>query len=338
MGFEIFLHCFQYGNRTPQKELEKYAKKVFYYPRKRSIFSIFNKIPFIVATRKNKTLIQNLTINNAPILFEGLHTCGFLNHQLIKDRLKFARMHNVEHDYYHALAKNSKGWRKLFFQIESKKLKEFLPVLQHAQHLFVLQENDYSFFKQIHSSVFLLPISLPEFKMNKPVTTENYCLFHGNLSVAENINAIHWFIENVKELQNQHFIVAGKDPSKALIHFCKKNKVTIIPNPSEEKMQQLIHFARIHLLYTNQSTGIKIKLLNALNSSGRVIVNPKMIEGTSLSYHVEIALNGEDFSKKIDQGIKHPLTEKEIEERWNKIKEEFDTKKNLQLLEGLINN
>ncbi len=338
IGFDITLHCFEYGERKQQVELEKYCSSVYYYQRKKSVFALFEKEPFIVSTRKPNELLENLNKDNSPILFEGLHTCGFLNHYSLKNRLKFARMHNIEHDYYNALAKNANGWKKLFFKREAKKLEEFLPILQHAQHLLVIQENDYSFFKKIHQSVYLLPISLPKLKISEPIPTDNFCLFHGNLSVSENTNAVSWLIENVKELQNQRMIVAGKNPSREFINFCKMKEVVIVPNPSEEEMQKLIQTARIHLLFTNQSTGIKLKLLNALLSSGRVIVNPKMIEGTNLSYHVEIAKNSTEFSQKIKQGMINPLSEEEILTRWKSIQQEFDTVKNVKIIEGLIQN
>jgi len=338
LGFKITLHCFEYGKRKKQSELEKYCSTVYYYPRKKSIFALFDKEPFIVSTRKPMELLANLNIDEAPILFEGLHTCGFLDDNSLKNRLKFARMHNIEHDYYTALAKNALGWKKLYFKNEAKKLQAFLPIIQHAQHLLVIQENDYSFFKKIHSSVFLLPISVPKLEITSPVSTDNFCLFHGNLSVSENTNAMAWLIENVEEIQDQRMIVAGKNPSKEFINFCQMKEVVIVPNPSEEEMQKLIQTARIHLLYTDQSTGIKLKLLNALLSSGRVIVNPKMIEGTNLSYHVEIANSGEEFSQKIRQGMKNPLPKEVILQRWKTIQNEFDTVKNVKIMEGLINN
>jgi len=338
IGFDITLHCFKYGKRTPQKELEKYCSTIHYYPRKKSFLSIFSKVPLIVETRKTPNLLANLDKDNAPILFVGIHSCGFLDENSLRNRLKFARMYRVEHDYYTTLAKNEDGWEKFFFAREAKKLKAFLPILQHAQHLLAIQENDYSFFKKIHPSVFLLPISVPELKITQPMITDNYCLFHGNLSEVDNTNSVAWLIENVKELQHKRFIVAGKNPSREFINFCQMKEVVIVPNPSEEELQKLIQSARIHLLYTEQSTGIKLKLLSALFSSGKVIVNPKMIEGTNLSYHVDIAKNGEEYSRKIKAEMRNKLSENDIKKRWKTIKEEFEVVKNLKILEALINN
>jgi len=235
IGFDIVLHCFEYGKRSRQIELEKYTSQVIYYPRKKSILALFKKEPFIVATRKPNQLLENLNKDDAPILFEGLHTCGFLNDISLKNRLKFARMHNIEHDYYTELSKTTFGWKKFFFQLEAKKLKQFLPILDNAQHILAIQENDFSFFKSMHSSVTLLPVSLPKFEVKTVKQTEDFCLFQGNLSVPENINAVTWLLENVSELNQQRFIIAGKNPSRDFIEFCDMKEVLLLPNPSKEE-------------------------------------------------------------------------------------------------------
>ena len=119
-GVEITLHCFEYGRGKPP-ELEKYANTVFYYKRKKSIFDFLKKDPFIVVTRSNKSLLENLLLDDAPILFEGLHTTYFLNSNPLANRIKMVRTHNIEHNYYNGLAKNAKGWIKWFFKLEAKK-------------------------------------------------------------------------------------------------------------------------------------------------------------------------------------------------------------------------
>jgi len=103
-------------------------------------------------------------------------------------------------------------------------------------------------------------------------------------------------------------------------------------------MDELIQTARIHVLYTDQATGIKLKLLNALFSSGKVIVNPKMIVGTDLEKHVLVAENGEEFSDLIKKEIKSTLDKTAITSRWNMLSQEYDTEKNVKVIEELINN
>ena len=72
-GIKIYLHCFEYG-RGEQRELAKYCQQVNYYRRDTRIGNHFSKLPYIVKSRQSDKLIQNLTSNNFPILFEGLHS------------------------------------------------------------------------------------------------------------------------------------------------------------------------------------------------------------------------------------------------------------------------
>ena len=106
LGYKIILHCWEYG-RDEQEKLKEITHEVHYYRRRKSPFLISNKLPFIVVSRQSNLLFQRLLNDTHPILFEGIHTTLLLDNPRLKDRMKIVRMHNVEHDYYFALAKKS---------------------------------------------------------------------------------------------------------------------------------------------------------------------------------------------------------------------------------------
>src|SRR5690606_18259643 len=107
---------------------------------------ILNKLPFIVISRQSDALFNNLLGDTHPILFEGIHTTLLLNNPRLKDRIKIVRMHNVEHDYYSSLSEKSSGWKKWFYKREAKKLKEFQPILNHANWILAIQKKDQNYF------------------------------------------------------------------------------------------------------------------------------------------------------------------------------------------------
>ena len=326
LGYKITLHCFDYG-RGQQMELKKYCETVFYY--KRKIYSsLLSKEPFIIASRKSPKLLENLSKNNAPILFEGLHTCAFLQHENLKKRLKIARMHNVEHNYYAALAKSNTGWRKLFFFREAKKLQQFEPVLTSANYNLAIQENDLAHFKQYSKKVALLPASIPEICMNFNSETAPFCLFHGNLSVAENENALRWILKNITFPKGMLFVVAGKNPSSIIQSVCAQLEVELVANPSDREMKDLIQSARVHLLYTEQSTGLKLKLLNSLSSSGHVLLNDKMLAGTGLKELCVVANSVEEYTHQLTVLCSKPLSKEAFDTRNNYLSSHFSTQKN----------
>ncbi len=336
LGFKIHLHCFEYG-RGEQPHLNQFVEEIHYYSRKKSIRHVLSRLPFIVISRQSNELFQRLLQDNHPILFEGIHTTLLLNNPRLKERIKLVRMHNVEQDYYAALAKKSKGWKKQFYQNESRKLKWYETVLSNAQHILAIQSNDKKHFETFHKSVHLLPVCVSDINVESFHSTKAYCLFHGNLSVEENSVAALWLLENViaKNHLEIPFVFAGKNPSAQLKQICTEKGVQLFENPSETQMQQLVQEARVHVLYTDQATGIKLKLINALNSSGHVLVNPLMIHGTNVADLCTVYNSPESCLSAIDEGMKNPLDDTSVHARLNQLSELFNTLENCKLIDQL---
>ena len=334
-GYEITLHCYQYG-RESRSELEEYCEEVVYYKRRRSVFSVLKKSPFIVATRNSKRLLENLLKDESPIIFEGLHTCYFLDNKALKGRIKIVRTHNIEQDYYAGLANSAQGWRKWFFAQESKKLKTFEAILSKASAVLAIQENDVKHFSQLNKNCSILTAAVPLVDSNFNAETKNYCLFHGNLSVLENEKAAIWVLNQITFPEVSPLIIAGKNPSNKLISLCKTRKVELIANPSELAMDKLILNAGVHIAYTEQSTGLKLKLIAALNSSGHVIVNPKMVEGTSLAEVCLVAESPKRFSELVQQCSSQALSADQFEKRQKVLSKQFNNSQICAILGEII--
>jgi len=119
LGLNIILHCYEYG-RKRQEELEKYCQKVYYYERHISKTNLFKTKPYIVASRNSKELLDNLLKDNYPIIFEGLHSCFYLDEKQLKTRKKIVRTHNIEHEYYNNLASVERNiFKKYYFLNEA---------------------------------------------------------------------------------------------------------------------------------------------------------------------------------------------------------------------------
>jgi hypothetical protein len=111
----------------------------------------------------------------------------------------------------------------------------------------------------------------------------NYILYHGNLSVPENIQAALYIAKKIAPKVNVPIIIAGKDPSKLIVEEIKKHKnISLVMNPSDDSLYDLIKNAQINFLVTFQNTGIKLKLLNVLHRGRFCLVNPPMVEQTGL--------------------------------------------------------
>jgi hypothetical protein len=301
---DIKLHChfFQYKDRKKSKELYNICNEVFYYKRNRIKNPFSNGYPYIVKTRQSAELLKNLNNNNYPILFEGLHTCFYINHKSLSNRKKIVRMHNIEHLYYSYLAKNETNiLKKAFFTKEAKKLKEYLNILTFANKIAAISTNDSSYLHiKFPDKTFYLPVFHPNDNININLKKGDFALYNGNLSVNENIKAALFLINEVFYKINYKLIIAGKNPPKKLYNATKnKTNIEIISNPDNKTLQKLFDDAHIHILPTFQNTGIKLKLLNALFNGKFVIVNPPMIENTDLKDICIVAQNAEEMRKLI---------------------------------------
>lgn len=337
LGLEVELHTFEYG-RGKQPELDKIAK-VNYYKRKRGVFSNLSRRPYIVQSRINRDLEQALLMDNAPILFEGIHTTYYLENEKLSDRFTMVRMHNLEDEYYAGLMKNASFFKRLFFSIETQKLKKYQRILEKANHVLAIKKTDALELEKINPNVSVLPASIPEIQ-GKYQAAERYALFHGNLSVPENHKAAMWLIKTLKPILRPEFdfVIAGKSPSRSLKSACQKNDIELVENPSKAEMEKLIQEAQIHTLYTPLQTGIKLKLLNCMVSSGHILANSKMINGTHLEEFCVEANDPKTFKMHFVGLQSVTLEEKDFIKRKTFIDEHFNTKKNCIHILSLLEN
>ncbi|MEE4196091.1 MAG: glycosyltransferase family 1 protein [Bacteroidales bacterium] len=336
-NIEIILHCFDY-DRSRNDELLNYCKEVHYYPRKRSLFYFFSLKPFIVRSRANKTLLKRLLKDDYPVLFEGLHS-SFYTDQLINiNRTVILRAHNVEYNYYQGLAGGeSHILKKFYYYLEAIKIKNYEKKVIQKLVLAAISPSDYQYFHAINPNTIYLPVFHSNDQVHSKPGRGNFILFHGNLSVNENISAVKYILKNICSNTDYPFIIAGKNPPRKLIQvITKHNNVELIQDPSEKTMKNLIRDAHIHLLITFQDTGIKLKLINALFGGRFCLANPAMVKNTPLEPFVHIADTPQQFVSEIHQLMKHPFTEDQLNNREHSLLKIVNNHLNAQKLITLL--
>ena len=315
-GVKIFLHCFEY-NRKASKELESIFHEVYYYKRDISKRQLFKSIPYIVSSRISEKLAENLLKNDYPILMEGIHTSGLLGDERFKGRKMVVRTHNIEHDYYNNLAKVENDiFKKYYFYNEAAKLKRYESTLSKADKIVCISKNDQKYFASEFKEVEFIPAFHPFTDINVKTGRGEYILYHGNLSVAENVNAVKFLINNVFDSVKVPFKIAGLNPTKQLRNLLTGLKnVELISNPTNEELQVLIEDAHINISITAQATGLKLKLLNTLYNGRFCLVNDKMLSGTDLDKLCIIANDYGSMKRKISTLFMQEFTQEDIEKR-----------------------
>lgn len=342
LGIKIHLHCFSYG-RKPSKELEELCEKVYYYERKIGIFANLSLQPYTVKSRQSKQLEENLLANDFPILFEVLHTCYLMDDERFKNRKKIYRHSNIEHDYYNELSKTEKGFaKKIYLKIEAVKLKRFESVLQAADLILAVNQKDADYFKEKYPTVKseYLASFHPNSKLTISAGKGDYILVHGNLSVSENYEGASWLIKNVFSKFELPVIIAGLNPPEFLSRLIENySNIKLVNSPSEAEMKKLLQEAQVHVLYTAQPTGLKLKLLNVLFQGRFVICNTHMVSGTGIEENPTLAIadSARQFSLTIKDKFQKEFSSDLFTER-EKLIRNFDNELNAKkLIEAVFN-
>ncbi len=338
-GVKIHLHCFEYG-RGMQDELEKYCVEVIYYERKLRVLDFFSIEPFIIKTRKSSRLIDNLLMNDYPILCEGYHSCSILNEPRIKQDRVYVRPANVEKNYYKGLERvEGNLFKKLYFKIESIKLARWEKLLSRAKTIIPISDSDRDYFSRLfNEKVSKTVFAFHEYEeVNVDLGKGDYVLFHGNLSVAENYFVAENIISEIAPRCNIKFVIAGKDPVNQLVRKCNNiPNVDMVMNPSKGEMEKLISGAQVILLITNQDTGVKLKLINSLFRGRFIIANSKMMTGTGVESLVEIITFNDDLVEKINELSNKSFSELELIRRQKLIPLNFFNQNKVESLMQII--
>ena len=315
-GVKVHLHCFEY-NRKPSAELENIFYKVHYYKRDISKKHLFKSIPYIVSTRISNQLTENLLKDDYPVLMEGVHTSALLNIPELKNRKMVVRTHNIEHNYYHNLAKAEVDiFKRYYFYNEAAKLKKYEANLENADTLVAISQNDYNYFSSKFNNVEYIPAFHPHAEVACKEGLGDYVLYHGNLSVPENYNAAKYLATKVFNMLDIKLVIAGLNPPKHLVQVIKSSpNVELIENPDDDKLLSLIQNAHINVAITAQATGLKLKLLNTLYNGRFCLVNDKMLSGSKLDDLTIISNDAYSMKRKIKELFGRPFTKDDITER-----------------------
>lgn len=315
-GIDIILHCFEY-NRPRQAELEKICSAVYYYPRKTGFKSQFSLSPYIVKSRSHPDLLQNLLAVQAPILFEGLHSCSLLTHPLLFAYKKLVRTHNIEHEYYLNLWRSENdNLRQLYLLTESIKLRLFERKLKSANNLLTISTIENKYFQEQYGNAVFVPAFHPFSRVKSVIGMGDYLLYHGDLSISENEKAVRYLLQRIFSQITVSFVIAGKNPPDSLKKLARDiPHVNLLPNPTTEQMNELIENAQICIIPSFQLAGMKLKLLASLFGGRHCLTNSTMLEGTDLKNLCHIADTPREMIEAIEQLMNTPFGPDEISKR-----------------------
>ena len=216
-------------------------------------------------------------------------------------------------------------------------MKRYQKILEKADRILAISENDKAYFSEEFSRVDHIPAFHPFNDVKSKPGRGEYVLYHGNLSVAENENAVNFLLDDVFNDLDVPLKIAGLNPPRQLKdRIAKESNIELVANPNDETLQKLIENAHINISITAQKTGLKLKLLNNLYNGRFALVNDKMLSGSSLDKLCEVANNHVTIKRRIKILFGKEFTQAHIVERQQNLSSIYCNGSNVKKLIGLI--
>jgi len=192
-----------------------------------------------------------------------------------------------------------------------------------------ISQTEYNYFNFKYNQVYHLPVFHKNQNVRSSTIYGKHILYHGNLSVNENIKVVKFIVEQIRSDLHLPIIIAGKNPTQEIIDWCKEaNHLQLIANPDEKELEELIRDAQINILPAFESTGIKLKLINALYIGKHCLVTPEMLTGTGLDNLCAMARTAEDFNTALGRLMSTPFTKEDITKRQNTLNKQYNNQRN----------
>jgi hypothetical protein len=332
-GCRLHLHCFQYGRQRAER-LADLCETVHYYQRNVSKAQLFHRLPYIVISRADPSLLRRLRADEHPVLFEGLHSCHFLPDAALAARVRIVRAHNIEHEYYRSLAQvESNIFKRYYYHNEAAKLEEFEGVLRRASRVAAISRNDEAWFASRYGNAFYLPAFHAYEKVQIRPGTGDFAFYHGNLAVGENNQAALFLVNRVFRDLPYKLVVAGQKPSRELQEaVARRPNTSLVPDPGHARVLQLVSDAQVNVLPTFQPTGIKLKLLTALFNGRHCLANGLMVRNTGLESECTVADAEQDFRDRLRELFDVPFEAGRIRRREEVLLAQFSNAANAEKL------
>lgn len=330
IGFQIKLHCYVTNKKTAT-ELEKYCQSVHYYERKTGLQSVSLTLPYIVKSRSSKELEQNLLKDGDPIIFEGMHTTYPLLNPKFNNRKTFVRLFNVETKYYNSLADAEHNFlKKLYYRTEARLLKKYEKKIASISKCWALSTTDQEYFEKEYNATNarFLPVFIAQNEVTSLPGDGTYCLYHGNLQVSENIKAVQFLAKEIFNSTGIELIIAGRNPDRNILNLQRQENLKVIANPTDAELEKLIREAHINILPSFNTTGVKLKLINALYLGRHCLVNDAGVSGSGLYDLCSIAEDASSFKLAVHNMMEKPFTQEDILHRKKFLENLYNNEKN----------
>jgi glycosyltransferase involved in cell wall biosynthesis len=225
------------------------------------------------------------------VIFESLFSAVYVD--LFSDIKKWLRAHNVEHEIWNNLHQSTKRSPKKWYikQLYQSLHREEIILWKKLDGIFTISEDDAKIIaKHVDIPLIFVPVALKKQVVKTDFSSSDLC-FLGAYNWEPNKEAIEWFLYKIFPE------ILKKSPS-TLLHLAGiESELLKIP-------EQVRHSVRVHGFVESVSeffmkhgifvapmlsgSGVKIKVLEAMNHGIPCVLTPKAAEGLGLNLPIAV--------------------------------------------------
>lgn len=247
----------------------------------------YNNIEFLKTEKYSLVLIEHLKSTKNLELLANIINKG-------SEKPPFwLRLHNDEAEYYYNMYKASSSPKKIFFWSESLKYNKYQKKILNNKFyegfLYISTEDKINLEKLTYqnSKNILLPIFYKSKSLKENVHKKIDFFYVGNLDLDDNLRAIHkinTFILD-HDLMHYNITIAGKCTSVERQEIIKQifslhYHIQFKFNVSKAELHELYVSSKFFLNFSSNGSGVKTKLIEALDYRNLIISNNEGVKGS----------------------------------------------------------
>jgi len=237
-------------------------------------------------------------------VLESLYSTGNIKELKEQKDLKILlRSHNVEHKLWEDKAvKCVNPIKKWYLNLLAKQLKKYeIETLREVDGIATLSELDEKEFRKldIYPSILTIPVALPHVQKRSDYTSTTF-FFLGSMNWQPNMEAVDLLLETIfpliqKEIPAAKLVLAGSFMTQQLKNHHQKG-VEILGFVAD--LEHFFNENGILLSPIQTGSGVRVKLLEAMNRGIPIVSSLKGAEGISLKGQLIVEDNAQEFAQK----------------------------------------
>lgn len=312
--------------RQYKEEIEKYCKKVYFFPRSNIATSCLKSIfePYPAVSRWNKAMkncIKELYDSVHPdfIIVDFPQMIGVLPRNILKKGRVVLNQHNIEHLSMRSLSNDIQNpFKKFIYKCVAKQMEKYEERIYSKKRILLytfVSISDKDFFEKKYKmyNTFLVPVGAEIDGCTFLNENNSHNLaFVGKMSYPPNEEGAFWLIDKVfplinKKVKDAKLFIVGKEPSERLL---SRNSESVVITGFVESVVPYYEKCSVIAVPVMTGGGVNVKLLEAIGFGKIVVTTEKGINGTLFKKdeHVLVTDNLEAFADYCINAILYPKT------------------------------